>query len=318
MKYSSLAILVTLSSCTYHNLEIKAHTTVPQTPNDTSWVSVFDPRTLTVRHAFDSGHIVGQIENQLLDEVSGIASSYTSPKSLWMEEDSGNPNVISLLSTDGKLLGDVSIEHIANRDWEDMSISNGPADGAHYIYLADIGDNDKTYETKYVYRFAEPTFSLNSTPFHSSLGSFDIISFSFPDGIKNSEAIMIDPLTKDFYVISKESDNAVIYAARYPQPIHTNFILEKVGTLPISKVTAADISPDGTEILIKNYIQVFYWKRNPSQSISSTLHETPFTIPYQIEPKGESICFANDGSGFYTTSEKIDTPAPAIYFYKRN
>jgi len=317
-KISLVLLLIALSSCTYHNLEVKSLTPVPPTVIDTSWVSVFDPRTLAVSHAFDSGHIVGQIENQLLDEVSGIASSYSSPKSLWMEEDSGNPNVISLLSGEGKFLGDVSIEHVANRDWEDMSISNGPIGGVHYIYLADIGDNNKTNETKYVYRFAESTFNLSSTPFHNSLGSFDIISFSFPDGIKNSEAIMIDPLSKDFFVISKESDKAVIYAARYPQSITTSFTLEKVGTLPISKVTAADISQDGTEILIKNYTQVFYWKRSPGQSISSTLRQTPFAIPYQVEPKGESICFASDDVGFYTTSEKVDSNTPAIYYYKRN
>jgi hypothetical protein len=316
--FSLLLLLIAMARCTFHHLEVKPLTPIPQTAIDTSWVSVFDPRTLKGSHVFDSGRVIGQIESQSLDEVSGMASSYATPKSFWMEEDSGNPNIISLLSTEGKLLGDISIEHVANRDWEDMSISSGPTDKVHYFYLADIGDNDKTYETKYVYRFVEPTVSSGSAPFHNSLGSFDIISFYFPDGIKNSEAIMIDPLTKDFFVISKESDKAVIYAARYPQLITTRFILEKIGTLPISKVTAADISGDGTEILIKNYTQVFYWKRNAGQSISSTLHKTPFAIPYKIEQQGESICFASDGSGFYTASEKIDTSAVAIYFYKRN
>jgi hypothetical protein len=315
MKFYSLISVILLSACSYDDIQGNS-TKKASSQIDTSWISKFDPLSLQVNHAFDSGSVVGQIDNPLLDEVSGITASYQTPKTIWVEEDSGNPNSISLLTTSGKFLGDVSIEFVANRDWEDMSISNGPINGAHYIYLADIGDNKKQYNTKYIYRFPEPIVTLSSSPFHSHLSSYDIISFTLPDGIKNCEAVMIDPATLDIYVISKD-DEATIYVARYPQPINTSFILEKVGTLPIFKVTAADISPDGTEILIKNYTQIFYWKRNLNSSISSTLKQQPTILPYQIEPQGESICFAADNSGFYTTSEKIDASAPLIYFYTR-
>lgn len=316
MKYVLLTVAAILAACTYHNIE-RSQPSLTKPVIDTSWVSVFDPRTLKVSAAFDSGSVIGEVDNPDLDEISGIAASYNSVNSLWVEEDSGNPNKISLLARNGKFLGDVSIEYVANRDWEDMSISTGPMGGAHYIYLADIGDNNQTYKVKFVYRFEEPSFTLGSSPFHSSLGVFDIISFSLPDEIKNSEAIMIDPLTKDFYIISKESDKAVVYLAQYPQPINSDFTLMKIGTLPISKVTAADISPDGSEILIKNYVQVFYWKRSTNQSISSTLKSVPVQLTYQIEPQGEAICFAMDGSGLYTTSESVDASVPSIYFYKR-
>ena len=317
MKRLFLALSAGLASCTYHSMEsIKstpAHKDSASIPADSSWTSTFDTHSLLVNHAFDSGRIVGAISDPSLDEVSGIAASYNTPGSLWVEEDSGNPNTISLLTSDGKLLGAVSLDRVTNRDWEDMSIAPGPTDGVHYIYLADIGDNDKKYDIKYIYRFPEPPATIGG-----SISIFDVMSFSFPDGIKNCEAMMIDPLTKDIYVISKESGKAVVYLASYPQPLNKNFVLTKIGSLPISKVTAADISPDGTEILIKNYVQVFYWKRNLNQTISFTLKQNPLLLPYQIEEQGESICFAKDASGFYTTSEMTSNAPPPIYFYKRN
>ncbi len=249
MKRLFLALSAGLASCTYHSMEsIKstpAHKDSASIPVDSSWTSMFDTHSLLVSHAFDSGNVGGAISDPSLDEVSGIAASYDTPGSLWVEEDSGNSNAISLLTSDGKLLGAASLDRVTNRDWEDMSIAPGPTDGVHYIYLADIGDNDKKYDIKYIYRFPEPPATIGG-----SISIFDVMSFSFPDGIKNCEAMMIDPLTKDIYVISKESGKAVVYLASYPQPLNKNFVLTKIGSLPISKVTAADISPDGTEILI--------------------------------------------------------------------
>src|SRR5688500_12977418 len=77
----------------------------------------------------------------VLDEASGIADSKTNPGFLWVQQDSGNPNDISLLSHAGNFQKKVNIKTAVNRDWEDMVIANGPVAGTNYIYLADIGDN---------------------------------------------------------------------------------------------------------------------------------------------------------------------------------
>ena len=137
-----------------------------------------------------------------------------------------------------------------------------------------------------------------------------------PDGIKNSEAVMIDPLTKDIFVVSKENV-AVVYQAKYPQDLTKVNTLKKIAVLPFTLVTAADISPDGKEILIKTYTQVFYWKKSGNESIAELLKKTPVSIPYLYETQGEAICFADDNSGFYTTTERAGTTQQFIYFYKR-
>ncbi|GHN02071.1 hypothetical protein WSM22_35600 [Cytophagales bacterium WSM2-2] len=308
-----------LASCTYHDLSkaTPANNGITPVPQDTSWTATYDVHSLTTTSIFEPGLIIGSIDNASLDEVSGIAASGRVPAALWMEEDSGNPSVVSLLTTAGKYLGNINIAGVTNRDWEDMAVAPGPVDGTPYIYLADIGDNDQKYPTKYIYRFPEPALSIGSSAFQTSISAFDMIAFSFPDGVKNAEAIIVDPLTKDIYVISKETGKAVIYMAPYPQNTTKSFTLEKVGTLPFTKVTSAAISPDGTEVVIKTYTQVFYWKRSLQQSISSLLRQQPSLLPYTIEDQGEAICFAPDGSGFYTTSEMTTSTLPPIYFYRR-
>ena len=124
---------------------------------------------------------------------------------------------------------------------------------------------------------------------------------------------MIDPTTKDIYVVSKEGQ-AVVYVARFPHETTKTFTITKVGALPISDVTAADISQDGKEILIKNYALILYWKKSENETITQLLQKTLQRAPHQPEQKGESICWAIDGSGYFTTSE---SSAPPIYFYKR-
>jgi len=273
----------------------------------------YDLTSLPISNDFEPAKNLGLVQNSLLNEISGIASGNSISATLWCEEDSGNENNIYLIRATGEFLGTVRMTSITNRDWEDMSIAPGPDASLQYIYLAETGDNNKVNSDKYIFRFPEPIISTTSFPFTYSVSAVEKISFQYPDGNKNAEAVMIDPLTKDIYVVSKE-DQAVIYVARYPQKINSVFTMTKLGVLPISNVTAADISPGGNEIVIKNYAITLYWKKTSDESISELLKKTPVRAPYQIEEKGESICWARDGSGYFTTSE---LPGQPVYFYKR-
>ena len=58
-----------------------------------------------------------------------------------------------------------------------------------YLYLADIGDNDRKYEYKYIYRFAEPKSVAGS------ILQFERMKFKLSDESRDSGAIIIDPLS---------------------------------------------------------------------------------------------------------------------------
>ena len=248
----------------------------------------------------------------ILDEASGIADSKSNPGYLWVQQDSGNPNDISLLSYDGTFLKKVNIKTGVNRDWEDMVTANGPVAGNNYISLADIGDNGLAFPEYYIYRFAEPGATVDS------VFDCDKITFKYADGAHDAEAIMVDNATKDIYIITKQDTPSAIYKLSYPQSTTTVNTAVLSGTLTFNGVTSAAFSPDGKEVLIKTYNAIHYWEKKKGETLEQTLMEKPVNISYKFEPQGEAICFKNDNSGFFTLSERPSVIAAVnLNFYKR-
>lgn len=267
--------------------------------------------SLPVSGPFRLTHARGLQANSL-KEISGLAAASADRKFLWAEEDSGNKNAIYLLDTSGRFLGIKYLQGVFNIDWEDMAGGPGPARDDYYLYLGDIGDNFKIRPFIAIYRFQEPDLAA---PADTVIPIFDAITLAYPDGAHNAEALMIDPATKDLYVITKDSV-AGVYVARYPQNVRELTRLTLLARLPISTVTAADISADGSQILVKNYDDIFYWKRKAGESIADCLMRAPLRLNYKREPQGEAIAWSRDGNGFYTLSEQVGGQAPTLYHYE--
>jgi hypothetical protein len=248
----------------------------------------------------------------VLDEASGIADSKANPGYIWVEQDSGNPRNIALISHTGTVLKTIYIKPAFNRDWEDMAVANGPTAGTSYIYLADIGDNNRTATQYFIYRFAEPA-STTDTVF-----ACDKIIFQYPDGSHDAEAMFVDNATKDIYIITKQDAPSRIYKIPYPQSTTVTNTAVMVGSLTYNGVTGAAISPSGNEILVRSYTSVNYWKRNTGQTIEQALSQSTTPLTVQFEPQGEAICFKDDNSGFFTLSERPSIiSGVSLNFYKR-
>jgi hypothetical protein len=135
------------------------------------------------------------------------------------------------------------------------------------------------------------------------------IHLKYPDGPKDAETLMIDPIQKSMYIISKRNDTVGIYSA----PLNFNdgetIALVKKGSLylegsgPGKYIVSGDISADGRQILIKRQDKVYHWDREKNETIERTLHKQPVEFPYFSERQGEAICFATDGNAYYTVSE---------------
>ena len=259
----------------------------------------------------------GVVENEDIKEASGVVASRANPGVLWVHNDSGDKNRIFAINEKGKNLGEYYLDNCVARDWEDIAVGPGPVDGRSYIYVADIGDNGAKYEIKYVYRFFEPEVSSDEPPKNHNIQSIDIIKFRYPDGKRDAEALMIDPLTKDCYIISKRELNIRVYQCRYPQPLDRVRTLRCIDTLDLFMIVAADISPSGREIIMKNYHQIHYWKRNSKETIKKTLSRTPQNLPYIKEPQGEAVAWDHKGSGYLTISEEVGGMPCHLYYYPR-
>jgi len=265
-----------------------------------------------VPEGFESMPVANPVAPLIVDEASGIADSKANPGHLWVQQDSGNPNDIALLTHNGALLKKIIIKSAVNRDWEDLSTGMGPASGTNYVYVADIGDNALAASEYNIYRFPEPT-SATDTVFN-----WEKIKFQYPDGSHDAEAILVDNATKDIFIVTKQDSPSRVYKIPFPQNTTGTNTAILAGTLTFSGATGAAISNDGTEILVRTYTSVYYWKRTASQSIEEALASNPKTLETQFEPQGEAVCFKNDNSGYFTLSERPSIIAAVnLNFYKR-
>lgn len=266
---------------------------------------------------FEAGVSNGVIRKTTIREASGLVASVNNPGMLWVHNDGGNSSDIFLLNAQGEIKCTVHLPGIKNRDWEDIAIGAGPGEGRQYIYIAEIGDNKAVYDFKYLYRIEEPHIpeGVRDTTLHQ----VDQITFNLSDGQRDTETLMIDPVFKNMYVLSKWERGVNLY--RLPNPVSTTdtLIAERVlQNLPFNLIVGGDISQNGQEILLKSYDNVYYWKRVAGESFEDVLKRLPEKLLYKAEPQGESIAFALDGTGYYTLSEKERKgPPQTLYFYKR-
>ncbi|MGZ3821342.1 MAG: hypothetical protein ACXVB6_12170 [Mucilaginibacter sp.] len=282
--------------------------------------TTYDFTALDTTKSFDFIPVVSNLARTDLAEISGVAASRINPGILYIHNDSGNPNQIYLTDASGADKGTLTLTPVGNRDWEDIAVGPGPIAGKSYIYVGDIGDNDSKYKSVFVYRFPEPDLTGKTLPLILNIDSVDIIELKYPDGPHNAETLMVDPLTRDIYIASKQSNLSKICVAKYPQSTSSATVMTPVVQLYFNKATGGDISPDGREILIRSNELIWYWKLPSGTGIASGLSTKPQIAPYaDNEPQGEGIGFAADGSGYYTDTEVRNYPGrfATISFYKR-
>ena len=270
-------------------------------------------RQQPVSDAFFPAQKLAQLNNDNLKEISGIASSIVNPKHLWAHNDAGNKADIFLLNEklDVKMICELS--GVKNRDWEDIAVGPGPDPDKSYVYVGDIGDNDAVHREKYIYRFEEPLISENEPK--KIISDFDKIVFRLDDAIKDTETLLLDPRTKNLYVVTKRESPVYLYELKYPYENGVN-VAQKMFSLPMTRIVGGDFSRDGGKVLLKNDDVVFYWEAGSSESVIEKMRGPALSVPYEKEPQGEAIAWAYDNSGFYTLSEKPKKKDVYLYFYK--
>jgi hypothetical protein len=271
----------------------------PEDPND------FD---------FDYGVELSELTNNVIGEASGLAASINNPGLLWTHNDSGNAAEIFLVNEKTEIKMTCILKGVENRDWEDISVGPGPDGKKNYVYVADIGDNMAQYQYKVVYRFEEPVASDTNRVI--SIENFEKIVFEL-DERKDTETLMLDPVKKDLYVVSKREEPVVLYKLPFPQNTSDTTKAIRVATIPLTQIVGGDFSPDGYQILLKNYQNVFLWTRGKNESVEDVFQEEGKILPYAQEPQGEAITFARDGAGYFTISEKVKGERSFLKFYKR-
>lgn len=278
--------------------------------------------------------------NENIIEVSGIACSRVTPGYIWMQSDETVKYIIATTEKGDKRACKVKFTKSIRWDWEDMS--GGVYNGVNYLFIGAFGDNDETDGEYSIVYFEEPAIDSVNTP--EVTVTPNRIKYVYPDGKKhNNEALMYDNVENMIYIITKVYYDVcqvfrIPFSLDYGDEEQT---LEYVCDLGVKSdlgsgskpskgfhlVTAADISPDGKYILIKNhnniesaktYCWVLYWVRQEGESVADAIQRQPQPIKAYntYEWQGEAICWLDDDT-FYTTSDADDGNPPIFKFTRK-
>lgn len=264
---------------------------------------------------------VGQLQGNGTSETSGIGASSIHKDIYYIHNDSGDSARFTAINPRGEVKGTYyfkgeASEPLGVHDCEDLAVGPGPVKDKSYIYLGDIGDNSAQRRYLVVYRFEEPAIDtakaaqpVKATPLY----------VRYPDGPHDAETMMVDPIEKLLYIVTKRRNTIFIFTTPLTYKAGDTVTLEKRATVkfaglpPFKWITGGSISKDGRQILLKNYEHVYYWKRGDDETVWQAMTRKPRKLYYKQEKQGEAICFNNDGSGYYTVSEGFAAP---IYYYR--
>lgn len=273
-------------------------------------------------------------------ETSGLAAPMRVENAgyIWAQSDGTINKIFPINISDGSDDGAWTLVGASPSDVEDLASAN--VGGQPYIYLADIGNNANSANSRgsgidlRIYRIKEPVVT-GSTGNLSSGTDYETINCAYPGGDtpshRDCETLLVDPDTGDMYFVMKRFTPTKVYRLA-----HQDFgaysgtqTLEALGTITTPPFTIGHdnanggyytggaISPDGTEILLKGYKDVYLFTRDPDtetiyESLQASLSPVrayvgggyPTTSP-PMEPKGEGICYDYYGTDFYTASEYL-------------
>jgi hypothetical protein len=270
---------------------------------------------------WSGGTKIGNIENYLLLELSGITASRNNPDVLWTHND-GSEEKLYAVGTDASFLGTFNLLDINTGDFEDIAVGPGPEPDTTYVYIGDIGNNGRDRQRMRVWRVPEPQIPAGQTPFAADLSGIDELMLDYPDARHDSETLLVDPETQDIYLVTKAYEPpTILFRAAAPIADGEIVVMEPMTTIDLGDnpelalATGGDVNPAGDTIIIRTKLTAFIWHREPGTPFHEAFASEPCKITLQFEITGEAAGFGHDGMSFYTTMEWLNPP---LHYYEYN
>lgn len=241
------------------------------------------------------------VDDDKVNQVSGIVASHRYPGLIWAEEDAGSDPELIAIDADGTVLNRVNVTGAENTDWEDITL--GPCadtveDACGCLYLGDLGSNDQTRTEGVVWVVPEPS------PLDEDTRPATALRFRWPDGPHDAEALLVHPQTGAITLITKEATGpARIY--RFPgtalQPSAETVELLDVGVLDLAaagstggRVTGGAISPLGDRVVVRTTADALLFALGAAD-VGAALQREAERVPVHESDAGEAITFSPDG-----------------------
>jgi hypothetical protein len=223
-------------------------------------------------------------------ESSGLAPSPTHPGVLWTHNDSGNPPVIYALRRDGSTAAAVRLSGTADRDWEAIASYREPS-GRAMIAVADTGDNAAVRAQVEVVLLPEPALR------NATVRPARVLRLRYPDGAVDAETLLIDPVARRMYVVSKGFGSTVFAVPEQVWPgvagtaLRDDGMLDPIATLPLILVTDGLVAPDG-HVLLRTYGELAVLRPITDDARGGSLQPL-VTARLPAQPQGEAIAWVD-------------------------
>jgi hypothetical protein len=266
--------------------------------------------------------LAGIITEPALAEISGLAVSRRNPDVLWTHNDSNHTADIFAIDRQGRLLATVRLRGVANIDFEDIAAFE--LDGVPYLLVADVGDNGGIRRELQLHVLREPDAVDGDAPIAWT------VRFRWPDGPRDCEGVAVDARNGEVLLASKkrvppelfslslrsDSDDAVQVArplgllGHIAQPSAHDLQRNPVYGRYRSQVTALDLSPDGRQLAVLNYLQAYVYSREDGESWGKAVARQPRVVPFPWLAQAEAVAFDIDGRSLWVSTERL--PAPLL------
>ncbi|CAN5676096.1 hypothetical protein BH24ACI2_BH24ACI2_11740 [soil metagenome] len=272
-----------------------------------------------ISKGYGKPQVVGKITSKEITESSGIVASHCNQNVFWTHNDSGGNAFIFALNKQGKKLGTWKVSGAKNSDWEDIAALQDTKSGTCFLYIGDIGNNERLKSEFTIYRVAEPQVSSrdanSSTKNPSKTENAEAIKFNYPGTRHDAETLLIHPQTGEIYILSKDLSGAAgIYKLAAEYSLEETNTLKKIGDFSVPAVpngflTGGDFSPDGKRVIICDYFSAYeITLPEHAKSFDDIWKQKPSVIQLGEREQGEAVCYSADGKSILATSEKKNSP----------
>lgn len=243
--------------------------------------------------------------DERISESSGLAASAVHPGVVYTHNDSEDTGRIFAVTPDGETAAVITVRDVVARDWEAIALGTDE-DGRSAIYIADIGDNlDGYWPEVWIYRIPEPDVLADTEVAATAY------EFTYEDGPRNAEAMLVDPRDNRIYVVSKQVGGGGIY--RGPETLSTRQpnVLERIADAP-GLVTDGAFAPDGSHFVLRDYFAAHFFV-TPGNEIRSVALPLSFQgEAITFTPEGDTLLVGSEGQGsaVWRVPIEIVTPLP--------
>ncbi len=267
---------------------------------------------------YEKPRVVGSIKSNEITESSGIAASKCQRQVFWTHNDSGGGAFLFAINAAGERLGTYKVAAAKNNDWEDIAAFRD-AKGECFLYVGDIGNNERLRSEMTIYKLKEPTVSAadksSSKKNPVETEPAQSIKFEYPDIRHDAETLLVQPQTGDIYVLSKSlSHSSGVYKLTANYDLNKTNTLEKIADFSVPAVpdgflTGGDIAPDGKRVVICDYFNGYEISLPAgAKNFDDIWKQKPAVIDLGAREQGEAIGYAPYGKSIFATSERKNSP----------